>query len=47
MHQIKHTTSLRQHYLVQVQRVRLSFAAPLVTQGLVVYGCGVKQLGAM
>ena len=26
----KHTTSLRQHYLVQVQRVHLSFTAPLV-----------------
>ena len=40
----KHTTSLRQHYLVQVQRVRLSFSAPLVGKGLIAFGSIVKQI---
>jgi hypothetical protein len=39
----KHTTSLRQHYLVQVQRVRLSFSAPLVRKRLFVFWSIVKQ----
>ena len=35
--------SLRQHYLVQVQRVRLSFSAPLVREWLLIFRSIVKQ----